>query len=84
MKIYQQRKYLKKMLRNGIKLLELLVSYNIMNSKGEARRAINNNGIKINDLLCDDENKILDFADFSKENMKISFGKKKHFIFKIT
>ena len=30
-----------------------------------------------------DENKILNLSDFKKENMKISFGKKKHFIFKI-
>ncbi len=78
------KKIFKKDVEAGIKLLELLVSANIMNSKGEARRAINNNGIKINDLLCDDENKILDLSDFNKENMKISFGKKKHFIFKIT
>ena len=68
----------------GIKLLELLVSSNIMNSKSEARRAINNNGIKINDLLVQDENKILNYSDFKKENMKVSFGKKKHFLFKIS
>ena len=68
----------------GIKLLDLLVNAKIMNSKGEARRAINNNGIKINDELMVDENKILNLSDFINENMKISFGKKKHFLFKIT
>ena len=55
-----------------------------MNSKSEARRAINNNGIKINGQVVIDENKILNFSDFDEENMKISFGKKKHFLFKIT
>ena len=55
-----------------------------MNSKSEARRAINNNGIKINDLLVQDENKTLNYSDFKKENMKVSFGKKKHFLFKIS
>ena len=73
----------KKDIETGIKLLELLVNAKIMKSRGEARRAINNNGIKINDALVGDENKILEFSDFKKENMKVSFGKKKHFLFKI-
>ena len=68
----------------GIKILELLVDYKIMNSKSEARRAIKNNGIKVNDMLVTDENMILGFANFKDKNMKISFGKKKHFIFKVT
>ena len=77
------KKIFKKDIVAGVKLLELLVNANIMNSKSEARRAINNNGIKINDLLVIDENKKINFSDFKKENMKISFGKKKHFLFKI-
>ena len=77
------KKISRKDIDSGIKLLELLVNSNIMNSKSEARRAINNNGIKINDLLVVDENKTLNFLDFNKEKMKISFGKKKHFLFKI-
>ncbi len=77
-------KILKKDLEIGIKFLDLLVNAQIMNSKGEARRAIKNNGIKINDELVIDENKILNLSDFKSENMKISFGKKKHFLFKIT
>ena len=77
------KKIFKKDIETGVKLLELLVNANIMNSKSEARRAINNNGIKINDLLVIDENKKINFSDFKKENMKISFGKKKHFLFKI-
>ena len=43
-----------------------------------------NNGIKVNDILVTDENMILGFANFKDKNMKISFGKKKHFIFKVT
>ena len=74
----------KKDIETGIKFLELLVNANIMQSKGEVRRAIKNNGVKINDKLVGDENKILELSDFEKENMKVSFGKKKHFLFKIT
>ncbi len=68
----------------GLKILELLVNYEIMNSKSEARRAIKNNGIKVNDLLVTDENMIINYSHFKDKNMKISFGKKKHFLFKIT
>ena len=64
--------------------MELLVDYEIMSSKSEARRAIKNNGIKVNDLLVTDENMIINYSNFEDKNMKISFGKKKHFIFKIT
>jgi tyrosyl-tRNA synthetase len=75
---------LKKDLEIGLKFLDLLVNAKIMSSKSEARRAINNNGIKINDELVVDENKILNLSDFINENIKISFGKKKHFLFKLT
>ena len=54
-----------------------------MTSKSEARRAINNNGIKINDELEIDEKKTIKMSDFLNKNMKISFGKKKHYQFKI-
>tara|TARA_X000001036_G_scaffold421775_1_gene443986 strand:- start:5872 stop:7107 length:1236 start_codon:yes stop_codon:yes gene_type:complete len=69
---------------NGIKLLELLVDNKIMNSKSEVRRAILNNGIKVNGILVKNENKIINLPDFHEESMKISYGKKKHYLFKIT
>ncbi len=78
------KKIPKKNIETGMKLLELLVENKIMSSKSEARRAINNKGVKINDLLVADENKTLNLSDFKDENLKISFGKKKHFLFKIT
>ena len=54
-----------------------------MSSKSEARRAINNNGIKINDSMVNDEKKLIESRDFNEEKMKISFGKKKHYLFKL-
>jgi len=78
------KKISRKNVETGIKLLELLVNNKIMSSKSEARRAINNKGVKINDLLVVDENKTLNLSDFKNENCKLSFGKKKHFLFKIT
>ena len=77
------KKILKKDLELGKKLIDLLVDNNIMSSKSEARRAINNNGIKINGSMVNDEKKLIVSGDFNEEKMKISFGKKKHFLFKL-
>ena len=55
-----------------------------MSSKSEARRAIKNKGIKINDIALSNIDKIINYEDFVKNNsIKISFGKKKHFLIKV-
>ena len=74
----------KKNLDNGISILDLISSNNIMSSKSEVRRSIKNNAIKINDELIKNEEKKITFDDFKKNNLvKISCGKKKHYIIKI-
>ncbi len=68
----------------GIKILDLLTLNKVMSSKSEVRRAIKSNALKINNEVLIDENKVLfkkDFAD--DEVLKISFGKKKHYLIKI-
>tara|TARA_A100001011_G_scaffold44540_1_gene41728 strand:- start:18373 stop:19614 length:1242 start_codon:yes stop_codon:yes gene_type:complete len=72
-------------LEKGINILDLLSSNNIVLSKSDARRAIKGRGIKINNVLVIDEKKIVNKNDF-KENdyIKLSYGKKKHFIIKST
>ena len=71
-------------LKKGISILDLLSSKNILTSKSEARRAIIGNSIKFDDKIVDDEKKIINIQDFAdKEFIKISFGKKKHFLMKI-
>ena len=67
----------------GIKILEFLSNNQIVHSKSEARRIIENKGLKINDILVDDTNKILEYEDFTNKVLKISYGKKKHYIVKI-
>ena len=43
------------------------------------------NGIKINDELIVDEKKIITESDFDKNNfIKVSYGKKKHFVIKVS
>ena len=74
----------KSQLKNGISVIELMHSNNIMNSKSEIRRAINEKGIKINDKLIKSEKEIIELKDFNENNcIKISHGKKKHFIIKL-
>ena len=73
----------RKEIEKGINILELLNKTNIMSSKSEARRAIKNNGIKINEQLISDEKSLVDLSLFvDNDYIKISFGKKKHFIVK--
>ncbi len=72
-------------LEKGINILDLLSSNNIVLSKSEARRAIKGKGIKINDELVTDEKKIVNKSYFKQGDfIKISYGKKKHFIIKST
>ena len=70
-------------LKKGINILDFIAKSNILSSKSEARRAIANKGIKINDVVIDDEKKILNIKEFKEKILKLSFGKKKHFLVKI-
>ena len=67
----------------GVNIIELIYESKIMSSKSEIRRSINEKSIKINDVLVTSEKKI-ELKDF-KENgcIKVSHGKKKHFIIKL-
>ena len=70
-------------INKGINLLDFLSKNKIMSSKSEARRAIKNKGLKIDDFIVTNENKILKKTDFKENILKISFGKKKHYLIKI-
>ena len=72
----------RKDIADGINLLDFLSQNKIFPSKSEARRAIANKGIKINNLVIQDEKKFIVIGDFIKETMKLSFGKKKHYLVK--
>ena len=69
--------------RNGLNLIEFLSSNKIFSSKSEARRAIENKGLKINNLTVDDPKKLIVLGDFKDKSLKISFGKKKHYLIKV-
>ncbi len=67
----------------GLNILDFLSNNKITSSKSEARRAILNKGIKIDNLLVSDDKKILRIEDFRENTLKISYGKKKHYLVKI-
>ncbi len=72
-----------KEIKRGINILDLIANNKILSSKSEARRAINNKGIKIDDIVIEDEKKIIQLIDFKKNIFKLSYGKKKHYLIKL-
>ena len=73
-----------KEIKHGVKILDFLSSNKIMLSKSDARRAIKSNALKLDNILMDDDTKILELSDFKNgKTLKISFGKKKHYLIKI-
>ena len=74
----------KNQINDGINILDLVLLTKLGNSKGEVRRMIKNNGLKINNETISDENKIFHEDSFDKNSsMKVSHGKKQHVIVKI-
>ena len=73
----------KEEINKGVNILDLIAKNKILPSKSEARRVILNKGLKLNDKVIDDEKKILQLKDFEKNTLKLSYGKKKHYLIKI-
>ena len=68
----------------GVNILDLVLQTKLANSKGEIRRMIKNNGLKINNEVVTDETKKIDQNNFDQNNnMKVSHGKKQHVIVKV-
>ena len=67
MQIYLKLKLNLKDIQKGVKILDFIANNNILPSKSEARRAIANKGFKIDDIIIDDEKKILELKDFKKK-----------------
>jgi len=70
-------------LSQGIMCIDLLCNAGITTSKGEARRLIRGMGVKINDILVQDENLIINLSYLKDQAIKLSSGKKKHILVKL-
>ena len=71
----------KNLLAKGINILDLVLLTSLAKSKGEIRRMIKNNGLKINNETVTDDTKIINQNNFNEDDkMKVSHGKKQHVI----
>ena len=69
---------------NGINIIDLVISSNLLSSKSEVRRMIKNKGIKINNEPVENEKYRVALNNFNQDNfLKLSLGKKNHVIIKI-
>ena len=74
----------KEKIENGINIIDLVISSNLLTSKSEVRRTIKNKGIKINNHPVEDDKFNISLENFNNENiLKLSHGKKNHVIIKI-
>ena len=70
-------------IEKGINILDFIANNKILSSKSEARRVIANKGFKIDNVIIQDGKKILQLKDFKNNILKLSYGKKKHYLVKI-
>lgn len=69
----------------GVSVLDLFVETGLVASKGEARRLIRGGGARINDQsIIDEELNISDEHNVSNAGIKLSAGRKKHALVKIS
>ena len=69
---------------NGINIIDLVISSNLLSSKSEVRRMIKNKGIKINNEPVENEKYRVALNNFNQYKfLKLSLGKKNHVIIKI-
>ena len=61
----------------GLSVLDAFVEIGFCASKGEVRRLIKQNGIRVNDRAISDENYVFDESDIVDGQIKIAQGKKK-------
>ena len=67
---------------SGIGILQAVVQAGFATSNGEARRAIQGGGIRVNDEVVKDDKLVLNSALLMDGAIKLSMGKKKHMLLK--
>lgn len=71
-------------LSTGLTLVTLLAHNGFTASNGEARRLIRGGGCQMNDEKVNDEKRFLEKTDFKDGILKVSLGKKNHFLVHLT
>ena len=69
---------------SGLNIVDLVVESKLLNSKSEVRRMIKNLGIKVNNKTIESDKIIVLLSEFNNSVLKLSQGKKKHILIKLT
>lgn len=70
-------------LEAGLGLLAAFVTAGLCASNGEARRQVKGGGLRVNDVVAQDEKRVLGTSDLVDDGViKLSLGKKKHVLLK--
>ena len=73
----------KNKLKEGLSLKDTLIKIGYATSNSDFKRNFKNAAYKINNKNVDNENQLLSLDDLDKDIIKISFGKKKHYLIKV-
>ena len=77
------KKIKKKEIEKGFLLKDILLEIKFASSGGDFKRNIKNNAYRINNIIENNEEKKITLKDSLNSQIKISFGKKKHFVINI-
>jgi len=77
------KKIKKKEIEKGFLLKDILLEIKFASSGGDFKRNIKNNAYRINNIIENNEEKKITSKDSLNNQIKISFGKKKHFVVNI-
>ncbi|MGB0907211.1 MAG: tyrosine--tRNA ligase [Maricaulaceae bacterium] len=69
---------------NGLNVIDAVIMVGLGASKGEVRRHIKGNALKINDVRVEDDKMELSESDLADGVIKVSVGKKRHALLKLT
>ncbi len=70
--------------KSGVLLKDTIIKIGFAKSNSDFKRNFQNNAYKINNHALKEENQVLKIEDFDGDVIKISFGKKKHYLIKLT
>ena len=73
----------KNKLKVGLSLKDTLIKIGYATSNSDFKRNFKNSAYKINNKNVENENQLLSLDDLDKDIIKISFGKKKHYLIKV-
>lgn len=66
----------KEELGEGMSVIDMMITANLIKTKSEGRRLIEQSGVTVNDVVVSDVNAVLTLADFEDEKLIIKKGKK--------